>query len=785
MSNESVAVLNEVVIEIENTKSGINIMPSRNGLGSIKRVFTDEGVDPYDTIKWKIVTAHTLDNNGKTKVDIENVEVPEFWSESTINTIVPKYFRMINGVQEKSLKSVVDRVVNTIVDWCDEQDYFSDSNDKDVYSDEMKYAIVHQYGAFNSPVWFNLGVPGRKQTVSACFISEVEDSLESIMEFQANELRIFAAGSGSGVNISSVRSSYEKLSSGSYVSGPMSWMKMNDMGAAAMKSGGSTRNAAKMVIMNIDHPDIIETMDGRPGFIRAKAVEEQRARDLASIGYSANFSDPNSVQKSVAYQNANFSVSITDEFMKAAKNRKWFATHAVTTGETVKMYDAKEMMREIAKATWECGDPGVQFYDTINSWHTTPKNGPIVSSNPCSEFLHVNNTACNLCALNLVKFLNDDNSFKFDEFEQAVKIFTMAQNAFVDKANYPTREISYNSSKLRPIGLNFGNLGAFVMKLGYGYDSDEARGIAAALASLMTGSAYLNSALMARELGAFHYYYSNSDDMLRVIRQHKQASDNIENKYGKIALGSQFKGRLDEIWNKVLNYGSTYGFYNSQVTLQAPLGTLSFFMGLETSGIEPAYSLAIKKDMIDGTDAIILVKSVRPALRSLGYKEEIEGIMDYFAKSGTLEGAPGLKKEHEKVFDCAMPSGTGKRFLSPMSHIKMMAAIQPLISGAQSKTVNVPESATVEDIEDIYMKAWELGIKCVAIYRDGSKVSQVLGNKEKEKPVKKFENKFPSVVPVSNVVNMDGPPCYLCGETTRRNGSCYVCPKCGTTTGCS
>lgn len=703
--------------------------------GRWSRLFTKPDVHPFDEVEWKTVDAEIRKADGSVAFEQKNVEVPAWWNQTTINIVADKYFRIINGVKENSVKQMFLRVSNTLTAWALEQNYFESESDSLIFRDELIYALLHQYGAFNSPVWFNLGVPGRRQAASACFISGVDDTLDGIMEFQKSESVIFAGGSGSGANLSNIRSSYEKLASGSYTSGPMSWMRGLDQYAMAMKSGGSTRNAAKMVVLDMDHPDILETKDKRPGFIRSKSVEEKLAHQLVEIGYSTNYDDPNGAYKRVMYQNANHSVSIPDSFMQAVVDDQTWHTKERKSGKVVHQYKAKDLWKEIAEAAWVCGDPGVQFTDTINAWHTTPNSGRINASNPCSEFLHVDNTACNLCAINLTKFF-DDRVFRFDRFEQAVRVFTTCQMAIIAKADYPTSEITKNSHKLRPIGTNYGDLGSLLMQLGYGYDSDEGRAVAARLASLMTGLTYKNAALIASRTGAFADFEKNSAEMMSIIEKHATADSEILAKWNLSVdpISEEVVRRSQETWLETIRLGKEYGFSISQATLQAPLGTISFLMGMNTTGIEPAFSLVSYKSMVGGGFIKLVNSAVRASLKNLNYSDsDVESIARYIEANDTIENAPGLKPEHLSIFDCAMPSGPSGRYLSPMAHIKMMAAIQPLITCAQSKTVNLPNSATVQEIADIYLEAWKLGLKCVALYRDGCKASQPLSVKAEEK----------------------------------------------------
>lgn len=700
--------------------------------GTWARVFTVEGVHPFDQVKWKLIDAEIRSPKGKIVFEARGIEVPEWWSQNTINVVADKYLRIVNGVKETSVKQIFTRVCTTVRAWAEAQDYFNTPADAQTFEDELCHALLHQYGAFNSPVWFNLGVPGVRQAASACFISGVDDTLDDIMDFQHAEMTIFRGGSGSGANLSKLRSSYERISAGSYTSGPISWMRGLNEYAGAAKSGGATRNAAKMVVLDMDHPDVLETRDGRPGFIRCKAVEEKLAHDLVSIGYSADYDDPMGVYKRIGFQNANHSASVPDAFMQAMLDDGQWQTRERKTGRAVHTYKARELWQEIAHAAWVCGDPGVQYSDTINKWHTTPKSGPIRASNPCSEFLHVDDTACNLCAVNLTKFF-DGRKFRHDRFRQAVRVFSLSQMAIVGKAEYPTEKIARNSHKLRPIGTNYGDLGALVMKLGYGYDSDEGRAVAARMASLMTGTVYLTAAKLAARVGAFEDFDRNRDDMLRVMRMHQEADSGIVKRWhlDQDPLGDDVVSASAEVWREAISLGERYGYSVSQATLQAPLGTISFLMGMSTTGIEPAFSLVSYKKLVGGGAMKLVNTGVREALVGLGYAaDQIEAICKHVEDQDTIEGAPGLRDEHLPVFDCAMPSREGGRFLSPMAHIKMMAAIQPLITCAMSKTVNLPKTATVEEIADIYTEAWRLGLKCVALYRDGCKASQPLATKQ-------------------------------------------------------
>ncbi len=716
--------------------------------GHWPRVFTKDGVHPFEEVEWRKADAEIRDADGKVVFYQKDIEVPAWWTQNNINVVADKYFRVINGVKETSVKQIFSRVCSTMRRWAEEQKYFNTDKDAQIFEEELCYALLHQYGAFNSPVWFNLGITGRAQMASACFIQDVNDSIEGIMKYQSAEMNIFRSGSGSGANISKLRSSYEKISSGSYTSGPLSWMEGLDAYAKAMKSGGATRNAAKMVVLDMDHPDVLATRDGRPGFIRCKAEEEGLAHKLVDAGYSVEYDDPNGAYKRIRYQAANHSVSVPDSFMQAMLDDGSWETKERRSGKIVHRYKARDLWNEIAQAAWTCGDPGVQYTDAINRWHTTPKTGPIRASNPCSEFLHVDNTACNLCAINLTKFF-DGRKFVRTRFEQSVRLFSTAQMAIIDKADYPTDEIAANSRKLRPIGTNYGDLGALLMKLGYGYDSNEGRAVAAQMASLMTGMVYVTAAKLAARVGAFPDFDLNREDMLRVMKMHQEADANIMKRWQieSSPTNDDVISTSAEVWREAVSLGEKYGYSVSQASLQAPLGTISFLMGMSTTGIEPAFSLVSYKKMVGGGSMRLVNAGVRDALVGLGYAEDqIDAICKSLEEKGTIEGATGLKPDHMSVFDCAMPSVPGGRYLSPMAHIKMMAAIQPLITCAMSKTVNLPKEITADEIAKIYEESWRLGLKCIALYRDGCKASQPLSTK-KETELKLPEEKVQTPTP--------------------------------------
>ena len=702
----------------------------RRGL-KIKRFFTDGITDPFDQVNWVVTDAVIMGASGKPVFEQRGVEFPDFYSQTAINVVASKYFRGELGTPEReySLKQLITRVVDTITRWGMKDGYFATKEDADAFRDELKYITLNQLGVFNSPVWFNVGVEEKPQC-SACFILKIEDTMESILETVKTEGMIFKYGSGSGINFSTLRSSKEKLSGGGVPSGPVSFMKGFDAFAGVIKSGGKTRRAAKMVILNVDHPDIVD-------FIESKAREEKKAWALIEEGYDGSFDGE--AYASVFFQNANNSVRVTDEFMKAVETGgKWY-TKAVTTGEIVDEYDARELMRRIAEGTHICGDPGLQFDTTINKWHTCKNSGRINASNPCSEFMFLDNSACNLASLNLLKFL-DLNSWKFDidAFKAAVRTLILAQEIIVDNSHYPTKEITENSKKFRPLGLGYANLGGLLMAYGVPYDSEEGRAFAAAVTSLMSGEAYAYSAEIAQVKGPFEEFELNRSPMLNVIKMHKEHATKIDSS----ALPEGLFDASIDAWNRAIELGIKYGYRNAQVSLLAPTGTIGFFMDCDTTGIEPDIALVKYKNLVGGGLIKIVNKTVPYALKRLGYTDkEIKDIMDYIHKNDTIEGAPHLKDRDLPVFDCAFRPTKGQRFIKPMGHVRMMAAVQPFLSGAISKTVNVPKETTVEEIMDIYMQAWKLGLKAVAIYRDGSKRTQPLtlskdGGNKKEKEVK-------------------------------------------------
>jgi len=597
---------------------------------------------------------------------------------------------------------------------------------------------VNQYASFNSPVWFNVGIEEKPQA-SACFINSVQDTMESILELVKTEGMLFKYGSGTGTNFSTLRSSKEKLSGGGIASGPVSFMRGFDAFAGVIKSGGKTRRAAKMVILNVDHPDIID-------FIKSKAEEEKKAHILIKAGYDPGFNVPGGAYDSVQFQNANHSVRVTDEFMKAVLEDKEWHTRYVTTGEICDTYRARDIMRMIAEAAWLCGDPGMQFDTTINNWHTCPNTGRINASNPCSEFMFLDDTACNLASLNLMKFRKEDGSFDVEAFRHAVDVLITAQEIIVDNASYPTKAIEKNSYDYRPLGLGYANLGALLMSLGLPYDSEPARAYAAVITAIMTGEAYRQSALIAKEMGPFRGYELNREPMLGVIRKHMSYVDKID----KSLIPEELYESAKKIWSETYELGQKYGYRNSQVTVIAPTGTIGFMMDCDTTGIEPDIALVKYKKLVGGGFLKIVNNTVPLALKKLGYTDkQIEEIVNYIDKNDTIEGAPHLKPEHLPVFDCAFKPAKGKRFIHYMGHVKMMAAVQPFISGAISKTVNMPNDVTVDDVMQLYIDAWKMGLKAIAIYRDGSKGTQPLSTSiDDEKKTSAGEEKKVEFKPV-------------------------------------
>ncbi|MET7612877.1 vitamin B12-dependent ribonucleotide reductase [Streptomyces seoulensis] len=690
----------------------------------VERVHTTPGVHPYDEVAWEprdVVMTNWRD--GSINFEQRGVEFPDFWSVNAVNIVTSKYFRGAVGTpqRETGLKQLIDRIVKTYRKAGEDHSYFASPADAEIFEHELAYALLHQIFSFNSPVWFNVGTP-QPQQVSACFILSVDDSMESILDWYKEEGMIFKGGSGAGLNLSRIRSSKELLSSGGNASGPVSFMRGADASAGTIKSGGATRRAAKMVVLDVDHPDIED-------FIQTKVSEEEKIRVLRDAGFDMDLGGDDIT--SVQYQNANNSVRVNDEFMRAVENGTDFGLRARMTGEVIEEVDAKALFRKIAEAAWACADPGIQYDDMINNWHTCPESGRITASNPCSEYMHLDNTSCNLASLNLMKFLKDDGkgnqSFETERFQKVVELVITAMDISICFADFPTQKIGENTRAFRQLGIGYANLGALLMATGHAYDSDGGRALAGAITSLMTGTAYRRSAELAAVVGPYDGYARNADAHRRVMKQHADANavavhmDDLDNPVWAAAT---------EAWQDVVRLGEKNGFRNSQASVLAPTGTIGLAMSCDTTGVEPDLALVKFKKLVGGGSMQIVNGTVPQALRRLGYQEEqIEAVVAHIAENGNVIDAPGLKPEHYEVFDCAM----GERAISPMGHVRMMAAIQPWISGAISKTVNMPETASVEEVEEIYFEAWKLGVKALAIYRDNCKVGQPLSAKTKEK----------------------------------------------------
>jgi ribonucleoside-diphosphate reductase alpha chain len=686
-------------------------VPTGEGL-SVRRFFTTPGAHPFDLVEWERRDAR-IGHGDKVSFEQSDVEFPKSWSQNATNIVAQKYFRGQLGSpeRERSVRQMIGRVSGTIAGWGRERGYFATDEDAETFESELTHILLHQMAAFNSPVWFNVGFEESPQC-SACFILSVEDTMESILEWNTKEGMIFRGGSGSGINLSKIRGSNEPLAKGGTASGPVSFMRGADAWAGTIKSGGKTRRAAKMVVLDVDHPDIRE-------FIWCKAKEEEKAVALRDAGFDMSIDGEGFF--SIQYQNANNSVRVTDAFMRAVENdEEWQLLGRVTGTPLGEAIPARELMREIAEAAWRCADPGVQYDTTINQWHTCPASGRINASNPCSEYMHVDDSACNLASLNLMKFRRADGTFDVESFEHAVDIMFLAQEIIVSPSSYPTEQIGENARAFRQLGLGYANLGAYLMANGVPYDSDPGRGTAAAITALMTGRAYLGSARIAAAIGTYDSYPENRDAHNAVIRMHRDASYAIPD---SVCSDADLLERARSAWNDAVAVGEEHGYRNAQATVLAPTGTISFLMDCDTTGIEPDFSLVKFKELVGGGQMTIVNRTVPSALQTLGYTDEqIEQILAYINEHGTIIGAPDLDNEHLPVFDVAV----GQRAISHMGHLKMMGAVQPFISGAISKTVNMPETATVEDIADAYVQAWHLGIKALAIYRDGSKTAQAL-----------------------------------------------------------
>ena len=693
------------------TVDDINVVIDDAASVTPERIFTIPGRDPFDEIEWELRHALIPGKDGPA-FDQKDVEFPKFWSQTATNIVSQKYFRgrMSSPERERSVKQMVGRVVDTIGNWGRQGGYFATDEEVETFEAELKAILVNQIASFNSPVWFNVGFEEKPQC-SACFILSIEDSMDSILDWIRREGVIFRGGSGSGLNLSRLRSSQEQLSKGGYASGPVSFMRGADASAGTIKSGGKTRRAAKMVVLDIDHPDVDE-------FIWCKAKEERKARVLEQAGYDMSLDSPD--WASIQYQNANNSVRVTDAFMEAVVEGKEWNLTARTDGSVVRTVEARSLLKDIAEASWQCADPGVQYDTTINQWHTSPNTGRINASNPCSEYMHIDDSACNLSSLNLMKFRKEDGEFDVATFEHAVDVMFLAQEIIVGYSSYPTPEIGRNALKFRQLGLGYANLGALLMARGLPYDSDEGRAYAAAITAIMTGRAYRKSAQIAARMGAHAGYAENAAAMLGVISKHRAAVGNIQH---TDSVPNDMISAARRAWDDALNLGEVAGFRNAQATVLAPTGTISFMMDCDTTGVEPDFSLVKSKKLVGGGELTIVNKTVPMALGELGYAtREVEEIVAYIDERGSVIGAPHLKNEHYPVFDCAI----GERAIHYMGHVKMMGAVQPFISGAISKTVNLPERTSADEVSQLLIEAWQLGVKAIAIYRDNCKVAQPL-----------------------------------------------------------
>ncbi|GAA0463591.1 vitamin B12-dependent ribonucleotide reductase [Streptomyces sp. NPDC046215] len=689
----------------------------------IERIHTTPGVHPYDEVVWErrdVVMTNWRD--GSINFEQRGVEFPDFWSVNAVNIVTSKYFRGAVGSPEREsgLKQLIDRVVKTYRKAGEEHGYFASPADAEIFEHELAYALLHQVFSFNSPVWFNVGT-AQPQQVSACFILSVDDSMESILDWYKEEGMIFKGGSGAGLNLSRIRSSKELLSSGGNASGPVSFMRGADASAGTIKSGGATRRAAKMVVLDVDHPDV-------EAFIETKVKEEEKVRALRDAGFDMDLGGDDIT--SVQYQNANNSVRVNDEFMKAVESGSKFGLRGRMTGEVIEEIDAKGLFRKMAEAAWACADPGIQYDDTINHWHTSPESGRITASNPCSEYMHLDNSSCNLASLNLMKFLRDDDqgnqSFDAERFAKVVELVITAMDISICFADFPTEKIGETTRAFRQLGIGYANLGALLMATGHAYDSDGGRALAGAITSLMTGTSYRRSAELAAVVGPYDGYARNADAHRRVMKQHADANGVAPRADD---LDTPVWAAATEAWQDVIRLGEKNGFRNAQASVLAPTGTIGLMMDCDTTGVEPDLALVKFKKLVGGGSMQIVNNTVPKALKRLGYQpEQVEAIVAHIAEHGNVIDAPGLRAEHYEVFDCAM----GERAISAMGHVRMMAAAQPFLSGAISKTVNLPESATVEEVEEVYYEGWKLGLKALAIYRDNCKVGQPLSAKKKE-----------------------------------------------------
>ncbi len=726
--------------------------PSSKGL-TFQPYFTQLGVHPFDAVDWDLRTATISNERGEVIFEQKDLEVPKSWSMTATNVVASKYFhgQLNTPERESSVRQLVDRVAHSITEWGKRGEYFASEDDAAVFYHELCYLLVNQYVSFNSPVWFNCGIEEKPQC-SACFINSVKDTMDSILNLARTEGRLFKWGSGTGSNLSTLRSSREALSGGGTASGPVSFMKGYDAFAGVIKSGGKTRRAAKMVILNAEHPDIKE-------FINCKADEEKKAWSLIEAGYDSGFNVPGGAYDSIAYQNANHSVRVPDDFMRAVLEDKSWVTKAVTDGRPVESYRARDLMNDIADAAWVCGDPGMQFHTTINNWHTCPNTAPINASNPCSEYMFLDDSACNLASFNLMKFRRGDGEFDIERYKRAIDVVLTAMEIIVGNASYPTEAIERNSHDFRPLGLGYANLGALLMARGLPYDSDEGRAYAAALTSILCGEAYRQSALIAKEKGPFEGFVINREPMLKVIKKHGLHAEKIDGSF----IPNELREESVNVWKEAYETGAKYGYRNSQATVLAPTGTIGFMMDCDTTGVEPDIALVKYKKLVGGGLMKIVNNTVPLALRKLGYNEEQrKKIVEYIDKNDMIEGAPHISEEHLTVFDCAFKPAKGTRSIHYMGHIKMMAAVQPYLSGAISKTVNMPNEVSTQDITQAYTEAWKLGLKAIAIYRDGCKRTQPLStsleteNKERKVSRRRLPNERQSITHKFSIAGHEG-----------------------------
>lgn len=705
--------------ETVNGAEGSTKKKSKSGL-NLQRVWSTPGVHPYDEVTWeRRDVVQTNWKTGETVFEQRGVEFPDFWSVNASTIVTTKYFRGAVGseTREWSLKQLIDRVVLTYTKAGRDFGYFQTETEAEIFEHELTYMLLHQVFAFNSPVWFNVGTSSPQQ-VSACFILSVDDTMDSILNWYREEGLIFKGGSGAGLNLSRIRSAKELLSSGGTASGPVSFMRGADASAGTIKSGGATRRAAKMVVLDVDHPDIEE-------FIETKVREEEKIRVLRDNGFDMDLGGKDIM--SVQYQNANNSVRVSDEFMKAVENGAPFGLRARATGEVIETIDAKSLFTKMCESAWACADPGIQYDGTINDWHTNPETGRITASNPCSEYMSLDNSSCNLASLNLLKFLKDDGTFDSVKFAQSVEIIITAMDISICFADFPTEPIGDTTRKYRQLGIGYANLGALLMATGLPYDSEGGRALAASITSLMTGTAYKRSAELAGVVGAYEGYARNASAHQRVMRKHAAANDSLK---AVSSLDESVAKLAGKMWSEGNKIGEANGWRNAQASVLAPTGTIGFMMDCDTTGIEPDFSLVKFKKLVGGGSLQIVNQTIPVALNKLGYNEEtIEAIVEYISNNGHIVDAPGLKQEHYAIFDCAM----GERAITPMGHVRMMSACQPFLSGAISKTVNMPETATVEEVEEIYFQAWKMGVKALAIYRDNCKVGQPLSDAKAKK----------------------------------------------------